>query len=344
LLPKINHGRGIELFKVGIIGAGAMGKTHSQAYSYIKDAEVIAVSDSVSEKARSIALNKNTIIYDRADDLINCSGVDAVDICLPTPFHKQYTVMAAMKGIHILCEKPIALNTGDAKEMIDAADANGVVLMIGHCPRFSKAYGLLKNCIGDNRYGDLLSLNLTRHSPMPLWSEGNWLADSSKSGGLAMDLHIHDVDLIYYLLGKPKSVVSSGNSASFCTMYEFPGKTVLAEASWRPQSRYAFNARYDAVFEGACLIYADGKITIYEGDNEPYVIDEFEQAWLDIGDFENRMEKIGYLYILEIKYFLECIRTGCKPERLMPQDSMEVLQITIDEIRSARENKKLKLD
>lgn len=323
------------MLKVGIIGAGAMGKMHFKAYSYIKNAEVAAISDYIPENAKAVIGNKNIIVYNTPEELINDSGVDVVDICLPTAFHKKYTVMAAQKGIHVLCEKPMALNTEDAQEMIDAARSSGIVLMIGHCMRFSKAYGLLKDSIESKQYGELLSLNIYRHSPVPSWSEGNWLADRTKSGGLAIDLHIHDVDMVYYLLGKPQAVTSYGNNVNFTTLYEFPGKTVSTEASWRPQTGYPFNTGYDAVFEKASIIHKDYKITIYEGNENPIEIDEIEQAALDNKIIPTLKDKLIYLYIDEIKYFLKCIEMRLKPTKLLPEDCLKVLDLTLKEITSS---------
>jgi len=319
--------------RVGIIGAGFMGLVHAKAYARMESVELAAVSDQRLEKARDLLGESSAAVHADAETMMCRESLDMVDICLPTPFHRDMAIMAAGKGIHVLCEKPMALKVHEALDMIDAAKKSGVLLMIAHCLRFSREYNFLKECIENGKYGKLLSLNLFRHSSRPAWSENGWMSDLSKSGGVAMDLHIHDSDMLLYLLGSPQSVFSSGGALNISTLYGYPGMSVHAEASWRTQEKFPFRMGYDAAFEGASVAYENGKVSICKCALDPSAPEKDGSGLLPglSDDF----------YFNELEYFVDCIRDGRKPLVCIPEDSLMSQILVLSEIESANDGRKI---
>ncbi len=330
------------MITIGIAGAGNMATMHALAYKRMANAKVAAIADVNFEKAGALAELFDAKVYGSIDDMIRGTDIEMIDVCLPTFLHKASTIQALDAGLHVFCEKPVALNTHDANEMLRAAKRNKRKLMVGHCLRFSDNYRFLKKCLEDRRFGRLLSANFYRHSSTPLWSEGAWLSDKSKSGGMILDLHIHDVDMIVYLLGVPEAVTSYGADANISTLYEYPDTAVYAEASWRMQKSFPFCMGYDAVFETATVKYANNEVIIY---------DQHGQHALETGPSEkaansvigNISEEHLPMYRREIEYFIECIRKGEEPMDSMPESSVMSLEIALAEIESLSRKEKIPL-
>lgn len=151
------------MLKVGVVGCGFMGKMHSSVYAMLPNAEFVGVYDVSEERGKPVAEKHGVAFF--SDFEAFAASVDAIDICLPTYLHAEYTVKAAELKKHVLCEKPMALTTADAEKMVAACKENGVRLMIAHCIRFWPEYALLKKLTVEGQLGALVSLNLTRYAP-----------------------------------------------------------------------------------------------------------------------------------------------------------------------------------
>ena len=161
------------MLKVGILGMGGMGWFHAQRYLHLPNVQIVALADVVPERLQAreaVQINienqsqpfdfSDVARYPNAAALIAEADVDMVDICLPTDLHAPYTIQALEAGLHVLCEKPMALNSDDADMMIAAATRTGRKLMIAQCLRFWSEYVFLRERIQDQAYGHLLSLNM----------------------------------------------------------------------------------------------------------------------------------------------------------------------------------------
>ncbi|MEO7453173.1 MAG: Gfo/Idh/MocA family oxidoreductase [Fimbriimonadales bacterium] len=313
-----------------------MGRMHANVYRALDTAELAAVVDHRPEKLENFSQEFGVPAYASMAQLFAAEAIDAVDICLPTYLHKVATIEAANAGKHVLCEKPMALSLDDAGEMIAACEGAGVRLMIAHCIRFWPEYALLKTIVDDKRLGELKSINLTRYGEYPHWSSDNWLGDPTKSGGGALDMHIHDTDFAHYLLGTPDEVFSRGTvdekgvSQIFTTM-SFNRKVAHLEGGWNLPAKTPFEMTFRAIFEGGAVIMDGGPMTIYDG-GEPQV-PEFPKMEAKGGG--NISDMGGYYH--EIAYFVDCITNGKPFEITTPQTSRESLATTIEEIRQVRE-------
>lgn len=316
------------MLKIGLIGTGYIGKVHAECWSKMENAVLHAVCDSNREKASQFGAEYGAAAFENVTEFID-SGIDVIDICVPTPFHMELAEQAAKRKISVLCEKPIASNLGDAEKMIKLFEKNTAMLMIAHCVRFDPCYAYLKKIVEERTYGELTSLRIYRNSAVPKYSEGQWLLNKEVSGGVAMDLHIHDVDIIYWLLKKPDWVFSSANDGRIASTYGYSGKSVSSEASWRTQTSYPFNAGYDAQFEKGSVLYTDWKLQLFLDDG-CRIVDNV----VDV--LESDIIKTNDAYLNEIKYFVKCLESNAAPTYCLPQDSLFAHQVLLAELESAR--------
>lgn len=196
------------MLRVGIIGAGGMGKVHASVYQGIAGVKLIGISDIRSEVARAAADEFKTKAFDSADELINSGETDMIDICTPTPFHKENAVKAARAGKHVICEKPIARNLDDALKMVDACKKARVKFMVGQVVRFFPEYVRIKELLDQGAVGKPAVARASRSVGVVAGWE-NWYSNYELSGGLILELLIHDFDMLRWYFGEAKRVFAS---------------------------------------------------------------------------------------------------------------------------------------
>jgi len=333
------------MIKIGIIGCGFMGKMHVNCFRALQDVRVVGVSDIRQDKAKEIANLVGARVVTDANELINNKEIDAISILLPTHLHKELVIKTAQAKKHIFCEKPLALTVKDAEEMIKETRKKKVKLMIGMVLRFWSEYIEFKRIVDSEIYGKLTTLTCTRLSSRPVFGWDKWYFDPKQSGGAALDLHIHDTDYIYYLLGKPKSVYSlrkrtNKNLEYIYTNYKYKDTVVNAEGGWVERS-FGFVQAIRGVFE-------DGTVLEYNSKNQPLTIYGKEKAELvnvpeskvnSINTDGNISELGGYYN--EVKYWIECLQNDRYPERITPEDAKVSLEIVLKEIKSAEIGKEI---
>jgi hypothetical protein len=323
------------MVRVGLVGCGFMGQMHATVYGQLKDAQLVGVYDNSPERGEPFAAKHGTKFYSDFESL--AADVDVIDICLPTYRHCEFTLKAAALKKHVLCEKPMALNMEEAAQMKAACEAAGVRLMIAHCIRFWPEYALLKQIAITGHLGEILSLNLTRYGEFPSWGSNNWLADESKAGGGALDMHIHDTDYALFLLGEPKDIFSAGTidakgvSHIFST-FVYPKAVVHLEGGWNMPPGTPFKMAFRAIFEQGVVIMDGGPMTVYERGKEPYV-PEFPK--MDAGSGGGNISDLGGYYH-EIAHFIDRIQTGAKFDITTPETSLQSLQLTLREIEQVK--------
>lgn len=192
--------------KVGIIGMGFMGVTHFHAWKATPAHIVGTFTESSREPDLDIAQ------FSDLDELIN--AVDVVDICTPTYTHHELVLKVARAGKHIICEKPLARTVTQAEEMVQACEDAGVQLLVAHVVRFFPEYALAQQTVSGGGIGDVAVTRLTRASFKP-GTPDSWFHDHSKSGGMVMDLMIHDLDYARWISGDVKSVFARSAAKQF---------------------------------------------------------------------------------------------------------------------------------
>ena len=265
------------MVRIGIVGVGFMGRIHALALRRVPGARLTAIaSRDPAKRAGDWSATRGNFgpppgAFDLAgvtahatlDELLADPAIDLVDICTPTDQHPAQVIRSLEAGKHVLVEKAIALTAADAARMIDAAESAGKLLMVGHVlpffPEFDYAAALAQS--GDA--GRLLGGHLTRVIAAPDWSPE--MADAAKTGGPAVDLHIHDAHFVGLLAGNPTSVesvgvVGRGGAVDYLTtIYRYPDGPALSCSSGAVATAgRPFAHGYELYFEQATLAYHSG--------------------------------------------------------------------------------------
>jgi myo-inositol 2-dehydrogenase / D-chiro-inositol 1-dehydrogenase len=184
--------------KLGIIGAGRIGKLHAENVLFnINYVEIKAIADVYADKVKDWANGlgiKN--VYADYKEILNDPEIDAVMICSSTDTHAQITVEAAKAGKHIFCEKPVDLSVDKINAALDAVKKAGVKLQIGFNRRFDHNFKAVRDMVKEGKIGDPHIVKITSRDPAPPPIEY-----VKVSGGIFLDMTIHDFDMARYLCG-----------------------------------------------------------------------------------------------------------------------------------------------
>lgn len=310
------------MVKIGLIGAGFMGSTHLAAYEQLQASgkfKVTAIADLRKEYAEKFAKKLGAKVYLSGDELIENADVNTVDVCLPTYLHYEYAEKALKKGYNVFVEKPLCRTAEQADKLAALAEQKGVISMVGQCIRFWDEYVYLKEIFDTKKYGNLINASFKRLSPRPTWGWENWIMDYEKSGGAALDLHVHDSDYLLYLFGQPKNIKTitnkSGEKDSYIlTLCDYGAFTVSAEGTWDLPASFPFEMYYRAVFENAVIEFSSVRgIKVF--NKEGSFVPKIEKATVaSSGDLGGNISDLGGYYN-ELSYFIDCLSAGKKAER-----------------------------
>ncbi|HLF75668.1 MAG TPA: Gfo/Idh/MocA family oxidoreductase [Anaerolineales bacterium] len=189
--------------RVGIVGVGFMGTTHAAGWAETP-AEIVGFTAETQNEAGAISRQYKTKVYPSLEEML--PDVDVVDICSPTHLHYEMALKAAAAGKHVVCEKPLARTTRQAREILLACQKAGVELLVAHVVRFFPEYALAHSAVAEGQVGKPGVIRLHRGSYRPKKPAGNWFLDEVKSGGILMDLMIHDYDYARWIAGDVESV------------------------------------------------------------------------------------------------------------------------------------------
>jgi UDP-N-acetylglucosamine 3-dehydrogenase len=178
------------MVKVGVIGAGMMGRNHARIYSQMGGVELVGVADVSEATAKTVASEFGTRAYTNYEELILKEGPDAVSIAVPTVHHRNVALTSMDYGVHVLVEKPIAHTLEAAREMAEKARSSNLKLMVGHIERFNPAVTELKRVLDHGTLGKPVAMSAKRVGPFT-----NRIADV----GVIVDVAVHDIDVMSYL-------------------------------------------------------------------------------------------------------------------------------------------------
>ncbi len=184
--------------QIGLIGAGRIGHVHAATVAYrIASAELAAVTDPVSAAAQALAEKfRVRVVAPDYQHILADPAIDAVLICTPTDTHADLIVAAAAAGKHIFCEKPVALSLEQNDRAVAAAERAGVTLQIGFNRRFDANFARLRRAVADGEIGTVEIVHIVSRDPAP-----PPIAYVGPSGGIFLDMSIHDWDMARFLTG-----------------------------------------------------------------------------------------------------------------------------------------------
>jgi predicted dehydrogenase len=316
--------------RVGMVGTGSMGVTHAKAW-FEAGVKLSGVISGHLAHAQAFAHAHDTQAFSSLQDLLEV--VDVLDICAPTHLHREMTEMAAKAGKHVICEKPIALNLEDARAMIEICSSHNVRLFIAQVVRFFPQYRAAQEIFASGQLGNLGVLRLKRAGYQP---KMNWFLDETKSGGMVMDLMIHDFDYALWLGGKVSRVyatsarafnlASSGDYALVTLGFE-SGAMAQIEGGWC-YPKGTFRTSLDiAGSQGLIEWHSDSSSTI-KSFLEP------QHSDADAVGIPSSV-LIEDPYTTQIKHFKHALESET-PFDVTPQDALAALEIAL----AARESLK----
>ncbi len=321
------------MITIGIAGLGFIGKMHLANVRASNLAKVVAVADRVPENLSgkrsgegNLSIEGDTSLdgvatYHEADELLAAPDVDAVILALPTYLHKEFILKAIAQRKHILVEKPVALSLDEGREIVAALQGYDRVFMVGHCIRFWPAYVKAASIVRERTYGAAHYAHFTRNSPKPTWSWQGWLLNEQTSGGAILDLHIHDVDFVNSLFGRPGAIEAVGvreegeGVTQVTALYTYPdGVRVAIDGGWCYPPTFPFRMAFRIACEQATL--------------------EFDSRFgmdVNVHTADGKQSQPGLLpgdgYSQQRDYFLQCIANGETPTVVTPQSSLAALEL-----------------
>ena len=187
----------MKSIKCGVIGLGRIGKIHLEnLVKKINGVQVLAAADVMSE-GRALASNLEIKeVYEHANEIIDHPEIEAVIICSPTDTHAEYVKQSARQGKAIFCEKPLDLSIETVLEVLEVVRETGVPMMVGFNRRFDANFSKIKELVASKKVGQPHILKITSRDPNP-----PPISYIKVSGGMFLDMTIHDFDMARYVMG-----------------------------------------------------------------------------------------------------------------------------------------------
>lgn len=350
----------MEKLKVGIIGTGGISAMHIDGYQQCSNVEIVSGCDIDAEKLDAVC-KRNNIPEQYTDhrELLAKSDVDAVSICTSHESHAEIAINAMKAGKHVLCEKPMAINSALAQQMYDVSKETGKLLMLGFVRRFGDDAELILDCKEQGMFGEFyyVKASYLRRYGFP----GGWFGNKARSGGGPLiDLGVHCIDLCRYLMGNPKPVTVSGTTSYKMGKPELKDHYV-ADVSNEKRKSDIFDVEDLATlyvkYDNGAVFYLDtsfclnvksptGKIELF-GDKAGTKIDpevEFyttmANRMVDITPVKKAQFDFRECFQREIKHFVDCVTLGI-PCRNPAEDGLMVTKIIEAGYKSAETGREI---
>ena len=304
-----------------------MGATHLNGFATLPDVSVAAVctnnpralagdlSQTGGNRAGAARVYDFSGVkkYTRWQDLLADADLDAVDICLPTDLHPEVTIAALRAGKHVLVEKPMALTLDACEQMMAVAAEQRRIFMVGQVLRFWPEYVYLREFTKSKAHGAIRSATFIRQGALPEWS--NWLPADARSGGAVLDLLIHDIDQALLLFGMPERVAAKklGDGDTLTATLIYPGgPEVRIQGGWFAPGT-PFSMTFQVRAERAELEFTQAGLTLSDGTgSRTQVAPEGSDG-----------------YEAQLRYFVQCCKSGEQPEQCMPRESAQAVKIAL---------------
>lgn len=310
------------MWRVGILGAGRMGLVHAEAWAAAGHrARVVSVA------SRTPADWPAKLGAEHIGDIetaIAAQDVDVIDICLPTSLHLRATQLALDAGKHVLLEKPLALTEDEANAVVAAAEASDRTVMIAHVVRFFPAYRQVKEIVESGELGPAVGVSTYRAG----WGNNEipWMRDLTGSGGVAVDLLVHDYDQMNMYLSEPRTAYARRLAdGSVHTLVEYAGDRVgAAEGNSATPPHYPFSTAIRVTCEAGLVEHFAGF-----GGGHPTI-----RVWQAGGAYKDLPVSGPEPYAAQAAYFLDRLDDGAPVEEGSPTQGRDAVAIAAAALRS----------
>lgn len=335
------------MLRVALVGAGGMARTHAGCYTAIPNAEMVGVMDIRLEAAQELAEAHSAAAFTDFEAMLTTTRPDIVDVCCPTPFHVEYVCRAAERaaelGIRgISTEKPMGRSAADCDRMISAAEKAGIPLFVAQVVRFFPEFALMKRQVDAGAVGQVAAVRTRRGGRMPrAWDD--WYADFARSGGVILDLLVHDFDWLSWVFGEVERVYARGLGATRLPAFDYAlvtlrfksGAVAHVEGTWNDPA--GFKVAIEIAGDAGLLEYNFNQPT-----NAPFrsALRVFSMSGGGVDVPESPVEVNPYQ--AELQHFCDCVEQGTMPS-ITPQDGRAAVQIALAAIESVRTGKPVTL-
>jgi len=319
--------------KVGVIGTGGMGNVHARHYKNIPGVELFAW-DRDADKLGAFSKHHEATKATSYDDLLG--QVDLIDICLPTPLHLEAVLQSINAGVATLVEKPMARRLAECQTMIEAAKAKNVLLGVGHVVRFFPEHRRIHDLVLAGEIGNPASCRMRRGGKAPMGSEG-WFRDPEQSGGVMLDLAIHDYDWMRWTFGEVKQVFAkSVRLGKTVTGAKFDGDYALTTLTFESGVVGHSEATWmdPAGFRSTLEVSGSGGMVEYDSRLTPAARVSTDSGSIGV----SQMSDFDDPYYLHLAAVVSAVRTG-SPMPITGEEGMAAVAIAEAAIVSAIENR-----
>jgi predicted dehydrogenase len=301
---------------------------HAAAIKKSNTLELTAIVDFNEDIGKKAAARFGVKYYKDTGEMLEAGSFDIADICLPTFLHEQYVLLMAEHKKHVLCEKPFALSSESAGRMAGSCECAGVKFMIAQTLRWKPDLLKIKEYLENGVFGVIHLVSCSRLAQHPNWT--TWHRDVKKSGGGLFDLHVHDIDYLYFLFGEVEEVYATGwKSPTGCwnhviSILKFKnGMNAVAEGSFEMTGDFPFSVSYRLTGDKSTVDYrltAGFNIENTESVNSRLMLFEKDQPPVEV-----KTDPVDS-YQLEIEAFAQAVEND-KDVPILPEDSVYVIKI-----------------
>jgi len=330
------------VLNIAILGAGTMGKVHSNSYLNIENSKVAAVCDIDEKRAGTLAAIHGANAYVNFNEIFIKEKIDVVDICLPTYLHKEFILEVLRMKKHVFCEKPISLNIDDAWEIVNEAKNMKVKFSVGHVVRYFPAYSNAARLISCGEIGVPKLIRTARIGAYPSWGWQDWYSNHDLSGGTLLDLVIHDFDWIRHNFGDVERVYAKNINESdrqrrdhcLVVLRLKNGAIAHVEGSWA----YPPGSVFGTTFE---VIGTKGQVEFNSRDSVPVKKHIYQDNTVKI-ICDSPLFSSEEPYTAELQDFINCIIEDREPY-VTAEDAVKALEISLAAIKSAKSSEAVTL-
>ncbi|MGQ9736313.1 MAG: Gfo/Idh/MocA family protein [Armatimonadota bacterium] len=326
------------MLRVGIVGAGTMGRTHASAYTKLPNTQLVGFYDADQAFAGRVAPQFGAKVFESYDALLQ--QVDMVDICTPTPTHLELVLRAASAGRHILCEKPLGRTLEQCEQMIEAVNKAGVTLMPAQVLRFFPEFKQARDLVLAGAVGKPAAIRTRRGGPYPRASN-DWYADFEQSGGPILDMVIHDFDWLRWTFGEVDRVFAKALTFkkldhidyALITLRLNSGAIAHVEANWADPG--GFKVDFEIAGDAGMIAF-DSRFAM------PLTVAKQDAGGGGGGVAVPESPLAEDPYMLEVQHFVDSVLAGKQPS-ITAEDGMKAVEIALAAIESVRTGKVIRL-
>lgn len=319
--------------RVAVIGAGNMGRNHLRNYFLLPEAELIALAD-INPDTRTLAEEYKAQHFTDYKQMLDQVKPDAVSIVVPTPFHFEVASEAMKRGINCLLEKPIASTVEEADKLIALAKKHDVIFTVGHIEHYNPVIMKLKEIIDDNTIGEISSIVCKRVGGFP--------AVEPKTD-VIIDLAVHDIDIISFLLGKqPNKIYSHGSRThhsqqidSAEILMDYGTASGFVQANWLTPVKIRTIALTGS--KGYLEAnYITQELEVYKHNMKKIPNEGFSNFVIKMGDPEKSVIKVDFEEPLavELKAFLSTVSGSGNTHLVDAKDAREALKLALEAVKA----------